>query len=264
MRSPPASREPARGTNMSKRMKWSITGATVIAVALILGLTAAKRSNKGVEVRIDPEQATAAVDRANAALASARAQEAQARANLIQSEKSYERSAAIRKTNAQLISDEQLDQLKTAVDVNRSLLEAARHTVGQALAALRDARNSLGKTTIYAPMAGRVTRLNVEAGETAVPGTFNKDAATLLTISDMSVLETKVKVDETDVRTIAVGDSAEVQLDAFPDTTFIGRVTKISNSSLRAAPSMGNASADQAVEYEVTIQLVNPAAEARP
>src|SRR3712207_9223001 len=64
--------------------------------------------------------------------------------------------------------------------------------------------------------------------ETAVPGTFNKDAATLLTISDMSVLETKVKVDETDVGTIAVGDSAEVQLDAFPDTTFAGRVVQIS------------------------------------
>jgi HlyD family secretion protein len=303
---------------MSKRMKWSITGATVVAVALILGLTAAKRGNKGVEVRIepvqrrdlvasvtasgqirpqtkvdlsadvsgrivrlavregqvvargqfllqiDPEQATAAVDRSNAALASARAQEAQARANLIQSEKSYERSAAIKKTNSQLISDEQLDQLKTSVDVNRSLHEAAQHAVSQALAALRDARNSLGKTTIYAPMAGRVTRLNVEAGETAVPGTFNKDAATLLTISDMSVLETKVKVDETDVARITIGDSAVVQIDAFPDTTFVGRVTKISNSSLRTAANVSNASADQAVDYEVTIQLLNAPAETRP
>jgi HlyD family secretion protein len=303
---------------MSKRMKWSIGGAAVVALALILGLTAAKRGNKGVEVRmepvqrrdlvasvtasgqirpqtkvdlsadvsgrivrlavregqmvargqfllqIDPEQATAAVDRAQASLASARAQEAQAQANLIQSEKNYERSAAIKKSNAQLISDEQLDQLKTAVDVNRSLFEAARHAVGQAQAALRDARNSLGKTTIYAPMAGRVTRLNVEAGETAVPGTFNMDAATLLTISDMSVLETKVKVDETDVARITIGDSAVVQIDAFPDTTFVGRVTKISNSSLRTATNVTNASADQAVDYEVTIQLVNPPVETRP
>ena len=97
-----------------------------------------------------------------------------------------------------------------------------------------DAKSALGKTTIYAPMAGRVTRLDVEQGETAVPGTFNKDAATLLTISDMSVLETKVKVDETDVARIKIGDSAQVQIDAFPDTTFIGRVTKISNSSVKA------------------------------
>jgi HlyD family secretion protein len=303
---------------LSKRVKWSITGAAVVAIALILGLTAAKRSGKGVEVRvepverrdlvasvtasgqirpqtkvdlsadvtgrivrlavregqivargqfllqIDPEQAQAAVDRAQASLASARAQEAQARANLLQSEKNYERSAAIKKTNAQLISDEQLDQLKTAYEVNRSLLDAATHAVGQAQAALRDARNSLGKTTIYAPMAGRVTRLNVEVGETAVPGTFNKDAATLLTISDMSVLETKVKVDETDVARISIGDSAVVQIDAFPDTTFVGRVTKISNSSLRTATNVSNASADQAVDYEVTIQLVNAPAETRP
>jgi HlyD family secretion protein len=303
---------------MSKRMKWSITGGAVIALALILGLTAAKRGNKGVEVRIepverrdlvasvtasgqirpqtkvdlsadvsgrivrlavregqmvaagqfllqiDPEQAQAAVDRAQASLASARAQEAQARANLLQSEKSYERSAAIKKTNPQLISDEQLDQLKTAYEVNRSLLDAATHTVGQAQAAVRDARNSLGKTTIFAPMTGRVTRLNVEAGETAVPGTFNKDAATLLTISDMSVLETKVKVDETDVARISIGDSAVVQIDAFPDTTFVGRVTKISNSSLRTASNVMNASADQAVDYEVTIQLMNAPAETRP
>ena len=83
-------------------------------------------------------------------------------------------------------------------------------------------------------MSGRVTRLAVEQGETAVPGTFNKDAATLLTISDMSVLETQVKVDETDVARIKLGDSAQVQIDAFPDTTFVGRVTKISNSSVKA------------------------------
>src|SRR3712207_5662912 len=302
---------------MTKRVKWSITGAAVVAIALILGLTAAKRSGKGVEVRvepverrdlvasvtasgqirpqtkvdlsadvsgrivrlavregqivsrgqfllqIDPEQAQAAVDRAQAALASAHAQEAQARANLLQSQKNYERSAAIKKTNAQLISDEQLDQLKTAYEVNRALLEAATHAVGQAQAAVRDARNSRGKTTIYAPMAGRVTRLNVEAGETAVPGTFNKDAATLLTISDMSVLETKVKVDETDVARISIGDSAVVQIDAFPDTTFVGRVTKISNSSLRT-PTVATAGADQAVDYEVTIQLTNAPPETRP
>src|ERR687894_208554 len=213
---------------MTKRVKWSISGAAVVAVALILGLTAAKRGNKGVEVRvepverrdlvasvtasgqirpqtkvdlsadvsgrivrlavregqmvargqfllqIDPEQATAAVDRAQASLASARAQEAQAQANLIQSEKNYERSAAIKKQNAQLISDEQLDQLKTAFEVNRSLLDAATHAVGQAQAAVRDARNSLGKTTIYAPMAGRVTRLNVEAGGTPLPRPFHQ------------------------------------------------------------------------------------------
>src|SRR5213079_1249052 len=115
-------------------------------------------------------------------------------------------------------------------------------------------RQALGKTTINAPMSGRVTRLAVEQGETAVPGTFNKDQATLLTISDMSILETRVKVDETDVARVKIGDSAQVQIDAFPDTTFLGKVTRISNSSVKAA-SAGNT--DQAVDYEVTIQLLN-------
>lgn len=213
-------------------------------------------------LQIDPEQAQAAVSRAEASLAAAQANSAQQRANLIQAERSYERMLAMQKTNAQLVSVEQLDQLKTAVDVNKAVVEAANHQVEQARAALKDARSALSKTTLYAPMTGRVTRLVVEQGETAVPGTFNKEAATLLTISDMSVLETKVKVDETDVARISIGDSAIVQIDAFPDTTFVGRVSKISNSSVRGVAQQ--ASADQAVDYEVTIQLMNAPAETRP
>jgi len=213
-------------------------------------------------LQIDPQQAEAAVQRQDASLASAKAGMAQAQANLLQAQKSYERTAAIKKTNPTLISDEQMEQLRTAVDVNRALYESARHQVEQANALLSDARSSLGKTTIYAPMSGRVTRLNVENGETAIMGTLNKDAATLLTIADMSVLETKVKVDETDVARIAVGDSAVIQIDAFPDTTFIGRVTQISNSAVKGAAAA--ATADQAVDYEVTIQLVNIPPETRP
>jgi HlyD family secretion protein len=214
-------------------------------------------------LQIDPQQQEAAVQRFEAALASSRAQMAQAQANLMQAQKSYERTAQIKKANPQLISDENLEQLRTAVDVNEALYQSARHSVDQSSAAVRDARSSLGKTTIYAPMSGRVTRLNVENGETAIMGTLNKDAATLLTIADMSVLETKVKVDETDVARISLGDSAVIQIDAFPDTTFIGRVTKISNSAVKTAAQQ-QSNADQAVDYEVTIQLLNTPSETRP
>jgi HlyD family secretion protein len=212
-------------------------------------------------LEIDPQQAEAAVERAVAALESAKANEVQARANAMQSQKSYERSAGIKKKSPELVSDEQLEQLRTAAEVAAAVNEASKHQVGQAEAGLKDARQALGKTTIYAPMAGRVTRLNVEAGETAIMGTLNKDAATLLTISDMSVLETRVKVDETDVARIRVGNPAIIQIDAFPDTTFTGRVTKISNSSVKGAAA---ASTDQAVDYEVTIQLLNAPVETRP
>ncbi len=211
-------------------------------------------------LQIDQSQPQAAVERSEAQVASARAQLAQQQANLEQAQRAYDRSATMKKQNPTLIADEQVEQLRTSLDVNKAQVEAGKHAVDQATASLNDAKSSLAKTTIYAPMSGRITRLAVEQGETAVPGTFNKDAATLLTISDMSVLETRVKVDETDVARIKVGDSAQVQIDAFPDTTFVGRVTKISNSSVKAVTT----SSDQAVDYEVTIQLLNAPRDTRP
>ncbi len=213
-------------------------------------------------LEIDPEQYIAAVQQAEAALSSAKAQSAQARANLLQSKRNYERQTEIKKTNPQLISESDLETLKTQMEVNEALNEAAGHNVEQSTASLRTARSNLNKTTIVAPMAGRITRLAVEQGETAVPGTFNKDAALLLTISDMSVLETKVKVDETDVARLALGDSAVVQIDAFPDTTFLGKVIEIAHSSVRNAAAAG--SQDQSIDYEVTIQLLNPPPDTRP
>jgi HlyD family secretion protein len=232
----------------------------IVRLAVKEGQTVAKGQ---FLLQIDPEQAQANVQRAEAAVSAARAQAAQSRASYDQARATYRRSAQIKQSNATLISDEQLEQLRTQVEVDQALLEAAEHQVQQAEASVRDARTVLGKTTIVAPMAGRVTRLNVERGETAIMGTLNKDAATLLTISDMSVLETRVKVDETDVARIAVGDSAVVEIDAFPDTTFVGRVVEISNSSVRAAGSQ-QSQGDQAIDYEVTVRLANPPVDTRP
>jgi len=216
-------------------------------------------------LEIDPTQYQANVERATAAVASARSQAAQARPSLMQAKRNLDRLAALKKANPTLVSDEQLEQLRTQVEVAQAQLEAASHAVDQASASFRDARSSLGKTTIVAPMSGRITRLNVEQGETAIMGTLNKDAATLLTISDMSVLETKVKVDETDVSRITIGDSTVIQLDAFPDTTFVGRVSEISNSSVKAGITGGvGSSSDQAIDYEVTITLVNAPPATRP
>ena len=216
-------------------------------------------------LEIDPSQYRAAVERATAAVASARSQSAQAKPSLTQAQRNYDRLMALKKANPTLVSDEQLEQLRTQVEVAQASLEAANHAVDQASASLRDSQSLLSKTTIVAPMSGRITRLSVEQGETAIQGTFNKDAATMLTIADMSVLETKVKVDETDVSRIKIGDSTVIQLDAFPDTTFIGRVSEISNSSVKAGATGGTGgSADQAIDYEVTIQLLNAPPETRP
>lgn len=213
-------------------------------------------------LQIDPQQYEAQVQRAEAALANARASLAQSRANLLQAQRNLERLEGIRRTNAALVSGQELEQAQTQLEVNRALVNAAEENVKQGDASLKDARFQLSRTTIYAPMSGRVTRLNVEMGETAIMGTLNRDAATLLTISDMSILETKVKVDETDVSRIQLGDSAVIQIDAFPDTTFIGKVVEISNSSVRGATAA--ATTDQAIDYEVTVRILNPPAETRP
>jgi HlyD family secretion protein len=211
-------------------------------------------------LQIDPQQFEGQVQRAEASLANSRARLAQSKANLSQAQKNFQRSADIRKTSPTLISDEQFEQLKTALEVNQALLEAAQEDIKQGDATLKDARWQLSRTNIYAPMSGRVTRLNVESGETAVQGTFNKDAATLMTIADMSVLETWVKVDETDVSRITIGDSAIVQIDAFPDTTFIGRVVELSQSSVKGATG---STGDQAIDYQVKIRLLNPPTDTR-
>ena len=214
-------------------------------------------------LQIDPQQYEAALQRSLAALASAKAQFAQARANFLQAKRNNDRSEEIKKSTPTLLSDESLEQLRTQVEVNQALSDAAKFSVEQSEAAVRDARFALSRTTIQAPMSGRITRLNVENGETAIQGTLNKDAATLLTISDLTILETKIKVDETDVSRITLGDSAVVQIDAFPDTVFVGRVVRIANSSVKAAAA-GAGTTDQAVDYEVVVQLVNAPQETRP
>jgi len=217
-------------------------------------------------LQIDPAIYQAAVDHDKAALAGAKAGVVQADANEEQAQRNYDRFSKIKLANPALLSDQDLENYKTALDVSKAAASSAHYQVEQAEAQLDNSQSALNKTTVVAPMSGRITRLPVQQGETAIEGTLNKDAATLLTISDMSILDTKIKVDETDVAHIQVGDTALVQLDAFPDTLFRGRVFKIANSSVNKAntSSTQTTSTDQAVDYEVTVQLLNPPVDTRP
>ena len=92
----------------------------------------------------------------------------------------------------------------------------------QSNANVRQAQDNLRKTHLIAPMTGRVTRLAVEPGEVAVPQSFSKDVGLLMTVSDLSVIQSLVQVDETDVVRLHLGDSVEVSIDAFPDLDFCG------------------------------------------
>lgn len=213
-------------------------------------------------IRLDPSAFQAAVRRAEASVAQARSREAQARSQLAQSRNALRRAEQL-SSGEQLISAADLEQARTAAEVAESELQAARFGVTQAQAALSEARDQLAKTTIVAPMSGRVTRLNIEEGETAVLGTMNNPGSLLLTIADLSSMQATVKVDETDVPGITVGDSASVRIDAFPGRTFPGRVTRIGNSSIQTPTGQASGS-EQTVDYEVVITLDEPPAELRP
>ena len=145
----------------------------------------------------------------------------------IQAQKSYERSAEIKKANPQLISDEQLEQLRTAVDVNTAIVEAPKHAVDQAIAALDDAQERARQDDDLRADGGPRHAARRRAGRNGDPGHVQQgrgDAAH--DQRHVACSRRKVKVDETDVARISVGDSAQVQIDAFPDTTFLGRVTE--------------------------------------
>jgi len=215
-------------------------------------------------LQIDPTIYQANLQRATAAMSSAEAGAVQARANRDQSQRSMQRTKELREQNPNLVSTEQLEQAQTAFEIADANFTAASHMVEQARAGLREARDQLAKTHLTAPMAGRVTRLAVEEGEVAVPGTFSRETGLLLTVSDLSVIQTTVNVDETDVVRVNIGDSVEVTIDAFPDTTFVGRVTKVSNSAILSAASAATGQNDRAVDYEVEITLSNPPADVRP
>lgn len=213
-------------------------------------------------LRIDPTQYEALVRRSEAAVAQARAQAAQSRANLAQAENAARRAEQL-SAGDRLISNRELEEARTQLRVAQAQNEASRFAVSQAEASLSEARETLRKTTIISPMTGRVTRLNIDEGETAVVGTMNNPGSLLLTVADLSVMEASVKVDETDVPEITIGDSASLRIDAFPNQTFTGRVTRISNSAIQGATATQQ-NTQQAVDFEVIVTLDAPPAQLRP
>ncbi|MGH7459413.1 MAG: efflux RND transporter periplasmic adaptor subunit, partial [Longimicrobiales bacterium] len=244
---------------------WIRPNRNVVVQAVIMGRITELSVDEGdsvekgqVLLRIDPARYEAAVARARAAVSEALAREAQTRANVIQAERAHQRFKDLA-ANPNLVSRQQLEETETQVLVQKELLEAAKFGVVQTREALNEAMDQLSKTVIRAPMTGVVTRLNVEAGETAIIGTMNSPGSLLLTVADLSVMEAVVRVDETDIPEIERGDSATVEIDAFQRQKFKGRVSEISHSSVRPPESQSAAGGQsQAVDYEVVIKLENP------
>lgn len=211
-------------------------------------------------IQIDPAQYQSAVARVEALLASSEASLVQARTNRDQARRGLDRAIELRRMGTALISEEALEQAQQAFDVAEATHQASQAQVNQSRASLQEARDNLAKTRLTSPINGRIVRLNVEVGEVAVPGTFSRETGLLMTVADLSVIMTKVFVDETDVVRLKGGDSVSVEIDAFPDTSFSGRVTRVSNSARLTAAAGG----DQAVDFEVEVTLDNPPADIRP
>ena len=250
--------------NIRARLAVDIS-ADVMGRVIVLNVEEGDDVTEGeILLRIDPSQLEAAVARAQAFLSQAQAQVSQARANLVRADRDYGRAAALQARDSTLVSPQQVEDAETTQEVNRSLFQAAEFGVSQAQAGLEEARDQLAKTIIRAPISGKVTRLNVDAGETVVLGTMNNPGSLILTISDLSVMEAVMEVDETDVPNIALGDSAFVELDAFPDRQFSGRVTEIGNSAIVPPSTTAGTGQTAAIDFEVVITLTDPGFQLRP
>jgi HlyD family secretion protein len=205
-------------------------------------------------LRLEPDQYESSVLRSEASLAQSEAQRAQQEANLIRTRRDLDRLLELRSRDSLLVSRQQVDDTRTNVEVAEATLSSAEHGVAQANAALREARDQLAKTIFTAPIDGKITRLNVEQGETVIIGTMNNPGSLVLTISDLSLIEAVVQVDETDVSRISLGDSASIRIDAFPNRGFVGRVSRIGNSAI-AAPSQQTSGQQAAIDFEVVLTL---------
>ncbi len=171
-------------------------------------------------------------------------------------------AAAVREAEARI------NQFRAQRGQAMAALSATQRRITLAQANLRRASDVLARTQSIAPLDGVVTNLPIRVGETVVPGVQNSSASLIMTIADMSVITAEVKVDETDIVNVTLGQRAEVTIDAMPGKTFTGKVIEIGNTAiLRSsglAASQSAVSSQEAKDFKVVIALENPPDEMRP
>jgi HlyD family secretion protein len=154
-----------------------------------------------------------------------------------------------------------LRQAEAQVNLTRARIASAGNRIRQAEASRNEAADQLAKCRISSPMDGVVIRKNAEVGETAISGTLNNQGSLLMTIADLSVMETEIDVDETDVIHLEMGQEVEVSLDAFPSRKFRGEVTRIGNSAIQVNAAPGQR---QSADYKVEVTLLESDSKIRP
>ncbi len=199
--------------------------------------------------RIKPDVYLANRRSAEASYQAARSARDQAEANLRKAELEFRRQAQLYREH--LISESTYLEYQTALEVARAQLQHADHQVEVARAALARAEEELAKTTIYAPIGGTVSKLNLERGE-RVAGNTLMAGTEIMTIADLDNMEARVEVGETDVVLLGPGQKARLEVDAFPGRTFHGYVTEIANSSRNLNQPLGS---QEATKFEVRIRI---------
>ncbi len=202
------------------------------------------------------------------------------KANLEKAKLDYERGQGLYKDG--LIPKQDFDQRKTAYDAAaasvdsaaarvlqlRAQVEQSRAQLSQNKAVLTRTRDILSKTTYVSPINGIVSYLPVRLGEYVVPGIQNSNGSFLMTLSDMSIVTAEVKVDETDIVNVRMGQDADVTIDAVPGKIFHGKVTEIgSQAVLRSsglATTQSTTSTQEAKDFKVVVTLDSPPANLRP
>lgn len=207
-------------------------------------------------VQLDRERYLALLESAQANTRSIEANANLVKENMLKTEKDYLRTQEL--FDKGLESQALLDQFYAAYKVEKARYQSALEQVEQARASQKQVLDDLSKTTIYAPMAGTVSKLNKEVGEIALGSQFQEDV--IMVISNLSGMEALVDVDENDIVSVHLGDSARIEVDALPDLVLSGRVTEIANSAKVSATG----TTDQKTEFEVKIAVDSPGSQLRP
>ncbi len=199
-------------------------------------------------VRINPDIYLAAVSRTEAAVNASRSALASAKAQLIEADRIYQRTLELKKKGA--VSEQELDGAQRGFEVARLAVESTNFQLKSSEANLKEARDNLNRTTIYSPAQGTISLLNVEAGERVV-GTAQMAGTELLRVANLENMEVLVQVNENDIVRVHLGDTADIEVDAFLGKTFKGIVTQIANSA-----KLVTASTDQVTNFEVRVRIL--------
>ncbi|WP_298148372.1 efflux RND transporter periplasmic adaptor subunit [Flavobacterium sp.] len=198
-------------------------------------------------VRINPDLYTSGLNRTVAGLSQTKAGLSQADAQFTEAKAAYDRNKTL--YDKGIISRADFEKAVSAFEVAKANKQSAYYNVASASATVKEAKDNLGRTTIYAPADGTISMLNVELGE-RVLGTQQMAGTELLRVANLNQMEVEVDVNENDIVKVSIGDSAKIQVDAYLKKEFKGIVTSISNSASTAT------TADQVTNFKVKVRLL--------